>query len=65
MCLFSFQKPKRDEPVKLSKEIEMLQETVARKELSTSTEVEGETREERMIRKTLVKEMRQDTGQVP
>ena len=65
MCLFSFQKPKRDEPVKLSKEIEMLQETVARKELLTSTEVEGETREERMIRKTLVKEMRQDTGQVP
>ena len=71
----SFQKPKRDEPVKktkwdqtvkLSKEIEMLQETVARKELSTSTstEVEGETTEERMIRKTLVKEMRQDTGQV-
>ena len=65
MCLFSFQKPTRDEPVKLSKEIEMLQETVARKELSTSTEVEGETREERMIRKTLVKDMRQDTGQVP
>ena len=65
MCLFSFQKPKRDELVKLSKEIEMLQEPVARKELSTSTEVEGETREERMIRKTLVKEMRQDTGQVP
>ena len=63
--MFSFQKPKRDEPVKLSKEIEMLQETVARKELSTSTEVEGETRGERMIRKTLVKEMRQDTGQVP
>ena len=65
MCLFSFQKPKRDEPVKLSKEIEMLQETVAKKELLTSTEVEGKTREERMIRKTLVMEMRQDTGQVP
>ena len=61
--MFSFQKPKRDEPVKLSKEIEMLKETVERKELST--EVEGETREERMIRKTLVKDMRQDTGQVP
>ena len=69
----SFQKPKHDEPVKktkrdqtvkLSKEIEMLKEMVARKELSTSTEVEGETTEERMIRKTLVKEMRQDTGQV-
>ena len=69
----SFQKPKCDEPVKktkwdepvkLSKEIEMLKETVARKELSTSTEVEGKTTEKRMIRKTLVKEMRQDTGQV-
>ena len=69
----SFQKPKRDEPVKktkwdepvkLSKEIEMLKETVARKELSTSTEVESETTEEKIIRKTLVKEMRQDTGQV-
>ena len=65
MCLFSFQKPKRDKPVKLSKEIEMLKGTVERKELSTSTEVESETRQESMIRKTLVKEMRQDTGQVP
>ena len=54
-------KPKWDESVKLSKEIEMLKETVERKELSTSTEVEGETREERMIRKMLVKDMRQDT----
>ena len=51
MCLFSFQKPKRDEPVKLSKEIEMLKETVERKEISISTEVEGESREERMMRK--------------
>ena len=66
MCLFSFQKPKwdepvkkpkRDEPVKLSKEIEMLKETVERKELLTSTEVEGKTREERMIRKMLVKDI--------
>ena len=57
-------KPKWDELVKLSKEIEMLKETVERKELLTSTEVEGETREERMIRKMLVKDMRQDTGQV-
>ena len=57
MCLFSFQKPKRDEPVKLSKEIEMLTKTVQRKELLTSTEVEGKSREERMIRKMLVKAM--------
>ena len=62
--MFSFQKPKRDDPVKLSKEIEMLKETVERKELSTSTEVEGESREERMIRNMLVKDMRQDTGQI-
>ena len=65
MYLFSFQKPKWDEPVKLSKEIEMLKETVERKELLTSTEVEGESREEKMIRKMLVKDMRQDTGQAP
>ena len=47
----SFQKPKQDvpvkkrkldEPVKLSQEIEMLKKTVERKDLSTSTEVEGE-----------------------
>ena len=62
--MFSFQKPKRDDPVKLSKEIEMLKETVERKELSTSTEIEGESREERMIRNMLVKDMRQDTGQI-
>ena len=42
----------------------MLKETVKRKELSTSTEVEGKSRKERMIRKMLVKDMRQDTGQV-
>ena len=65
MCLFSFQKPKRNEPIKFIKEIEMLKETVERKELLTSTEIEGRTREERMIRKTLVKDIRQDTGQVP
>ena len=64
MCLFSFQKQKWDEPVKFIKEIEMLKETVERKELSTSTEIEGKTREERMIRKMSVKDMRQDTSQV-
>ena len=63
MCLFSFQKPKRDKPVKLSKEIEMLKETAERKSCQ-HLEVKGESREER-IRKTLVKDMRQDTGQVP
>ena len=42
----------------------MIKDTVERKELSTSTEIEGESKEERMIRKTLVKEMRQDTGKV-
>ena len=63
--LVLFSETKQDEPVKLPKEIEMLKETVEGKELLTSTEVEGESREERMIRKTLVKDMRQDTGQVP
>ena len=43
----------------------MLKETVERKELLISTEVEGKSREERMIRKTLVRDIRQDTGQVP
>ena len=42
----------------------MLRDTVERKELSTLTEIEGESIEERVIRKTLFKEMRQDTGQV-
>ena len=64
MCLFSFQKQKQDEPVKYIKEIEMLGDTVERKELSTLTEIGGESKEERVIRKTLFKEMRQDTGQV-
>ena len=64
MCLFSFQKRKQNEPVKFIKEIEMLRDTVKRKELSTSTEIESKSKEERMIRMTLVKEMRQDTDQV-
>ena len=64
MYWFSLQKRKQEKPLQFIKEIEMLRDTVERKELSTSTEVEGESKEERMIRKTLVKEMRQDTGQV-
>ena len=43
--------------MKFIKEIEMLKDTDERKELSTSTEIEGKTKEERMIRKTLVKDI--------
>ena len=64
MYWFSLQKRKQEKPLQFIKEIEMLRDTVERKELSTSTEIEGESKEERMIRKTLVKDMRQDTGQV-
>ena len=58
------QRRKQEKPLQFIKEIEMIKDTVERKELSTSTEIEGETKEEKMIRKTLVKQMRQDTGQV-
>ena len=51
LCLFSFQKQKQTEPVKLIRQAEI------EKELSTSTEIEGESKEERGIRKALVKEM--------
>ena len=51
LCLFSFQKRKQTEPVKLIREADI------EKELSTSTEIEGESKEERGIRKALVKEM--------
>ena len=52
----SFQKRKQPVPRKvmqelpLVKEIEMLKETVQRKELSTSTEVKGEGEEDKMVR---------------
>ena len=48
----------------LIKEIEMLKETVQRKELSTSTEVEGEGEEEKMVRRADPGAVRQDTKEV-
>ena len=48
----------------LVKEIEMLKKTVQRKELSSSTEVEGEGEEEKMMRKADPGAVRQDTKEV-
>ena len=42
----------------------MLRDTEERKELSTSTEVEGETAEEKMVRRTQGKPTRQPTQNV-
>ena len=58
LCLFSFQKRKQTEPVKLIRGADI------EKELSTSTEIEGESKEERGIRKALVKEMWSGKNQV-
>ena len=58
LCLFSFQKQKQTEPVKLIREADI------EKELSTLTEIEGESKEERGIRKALVKEMWSGKSQV-
>ena len=57
LCLFSFQKRKQSVPVKLIREPDV-------QELSTSTEIEGESKEERRIRKALVKEMWTGKSQV-
>ena len=68
--MFSFQKRKQAVPRKvmqglpLVKEIEMLKETVQRKELSTSTEVEGEGEEGKMMRRADPGAVRQDTKEV-
>ena len=48
----------------LIKEIEMLKETVQMKELSTSTEVEEEGEEEKMMRRADLGAVRQDTKEV-
>ena len=57
LCLFSFQKQKQTAPVKVITEADI-------QELSTSTEIEGESKEERGIRKALVKEMWTGKSQV-
>ena len=58
LCLFSFQKQKQTELAKLIKDADI------QKELSSSTEIEGESKEERGIRKALVKEMWSGKSQV-
>ena len=68
--MFSFQKRKQPVPRKvmqglpLVKEIEMLKDTVQRKELSTSTEVEGEEEQAKMVRRADPGAVRQDTKEV-
>ena len=42
----------------------MLKDTETRKELSTSTEVEGEGAEDRMVQRAIGKPIRQDTKSV-
>ena len=56
LCLFSFQKRKQTELAKFIRDTE--------KELSTSTEIEGKSKEERGIRKALVKQMLSGKSQV-
>ena len=58
LCLFSFQKRKQTEPTKLIRDADI------QKELSSSTEIEGESKEERGIRKALVKQMLSGKSQV-
>ena len=63
--MFSFQKRKQATPAKLFiKEVEMLKQTEDRKELSTSTEIEGEGEEEKMVRKATGQPVRQDKKDV-
>ena len=58
MLVFSFQKRKQTEPAKLIRDDDI------QKELSTLTEIEGESKEERGIRKALVKQMLSGKSQV-
>ena len=48
----------------LAKEIEIVQETVQRKDLSTSTELDREGEEEKMVRRVTPRVTRQDTKEV-
>ena len=62
--MFYFKKHKQDQPLKFIKEVEMLKETADRRELSTSTEMEGEGPEEKMVRRATGQPTRQDTKTV-
>ena len=50
--------------MKFIKEVEMLKETEDRRELSTSTEIEGEGHKEKMKRRATGQPTRQDTKTV-
>ena len=62
--MFYFKKRKQDQPLKFIKEVEMLKETADRRELSTSTEMEGEGPEEKTMRRATGQPTRQDTKTV-
>ena len=62
--MFYFKKRKQDQPLKFIKEVEMLKETADWRELSTSTEMEGEGPEEKMMRRATGQPTRQDTKTV-
>ena len=62
--MFYFKKRKQDQPLKFIKEVEMFKETADRRELSTSTEMEGEGLEEKMMRRATGQPTRQDTKTV-
>ena len=62
--MFYFKKPKQDQSLKFIKEVEMLKETADRRELSTSTEIEGEGPEEKKMRRATGQPTRQDTKTV-
>ena len=72
MCFFSLQKRKQAVPVKimqqskkmiLEDEIKMLEKTVTRKDLSTSTDTQGDA-EEHMMRRAVPPTVRQDKVEV-
>ena len=62
--MFYFNKCKQDQPLKFIKEVEMLKETADQRELFTSTEMEGEGPEEKMMRCATGQPTRQDTKTV-
>ena len=62
--MFYFKKRKQDQLLKFIKEVEMLKEIEDRRELSTSTEIEGEGHEEKMMRCATGQPTRQDTKTV-
>ena len=62
--MFYFKKRKQDQPLKFIKEVEMLKETAERRELCTSTEIEGEGPKEKMKKRATGQPTRHDTKTV-